>query len=186
MASANRSWVRSLGAAAVFFSALYFFTDAVEAAEGGFSDWQLWLTLVAELALPPIVIGLYLVQRPRIGRVGLASALAYAYAYLYFSYTVVYALAESTPDFETLGDDLGFAMTLHGAIMVLAGIGFGWAVVKARVLPAWTGYALGAGVLLVAATQGTAAGPELVAVAVRDLAFAGMGAALLRAAPRDR
>jgi hypothetical protein len=66
----------------------------------------------------------------------------YAYAYLYFTYTVVFALVEGTPDFSTLSDELGLAMTLHGAIMVLAGVGFGWAVVRAQVLPRWTGIAL--------------------------------------------
>jgi hypothetical protein len=174
----GRGWMGRLGIAAVVFSSLYFLSDAVEATQGGFSDWQLWLTLVAELALPPILIGLYLAQRPRIGRIGVISAVAYAGAYLYFSYTVVYALVQSTPDFATLSDDLGAAMTLAGAIMVVAGLGFGWAVVRARAFPRWTGYALGIGVVLVAATQGTGSGPELVAAAVRDLAFAAMGMAL--------
>ena len=36
-----------------------------------------------------------------------------------------------------------------------------------------------AGVVLVAATQGLPEGPQLVAAAIRDLGFAGMGAALL-------
>jgi hypothetical protein len=173
------NWTPWVGALAVSFSLLYFLSDLIEAAQGGFSDGQLWLTFVAEAAIPAIVIGLYLAQRPRIGRLGLVSALGYAYAYLFFSYTVVFALAEGTPDFSALGDELGFAMTLHGAIMVFAGIGFGWATIRAEVLPRWTGAALALGVVLVAATQGMPEGPQLVAVAVRDLGFAGMGAALL-------
>ncbi len=179
VAARRAGWVRWVGACALFFSLLYFASDLVEAIQGGFSDGQLWLTFVAEAAIPAVVIGLYLAQRPRIGRLGLISALAYAYAYLYFTYTVVFALVEGTPDYSTLGDELGFAMTLHGAIMVLAGIGFGWATIRVELLPAWTGVALGLGVVLVAATQGAPEGVQLVAAAVRDLGFAGMGAALL-------
>ncbi len=72
-------------------------------------------------------------------------------------------------------------MTIHGAIMLLAGLGFGYAVIRARVLPAWTGAALMVGVVLVVLTQGTAEGVQLIAAGIRDLGFAGMGAALLRA-----
>ncbi|MGV1047770.1 MAG: hypothetical protein ACOYD4_04490 [Solirubrobacterales bacterium] len=171
---------RATGIAAVAFSALYFLSDLIEAAQGGFSDAQLWLTLIAEAAIPFFVVGLCLAQRPRIGRLGEISAIAYAYAFVFFTGTVVYALLEGTPDYDALSDDLGALMTAHGAIMVIAGLGFGYAVIRAGALPSWTGVALGLGVVLVAATQGMAEGSQLVAAAVRDLAFAGMGAALLR------
>jgi hypothetical protein len=165
------------------FSALYFLSDAIEATQGGFSDAQLLMTLVAEAAIPLLVLGLYAAQRPRIGRLGLLSALAYAYAFVFFSGTVVYALVNGTSDYSALSDDLGALMTLHGAIMVLAGIGFGVAVFRAGVLPAWTGFALGVGVVLVAATQTAPEGVQLLTAAVRDLGFAGMGLALLRPGP---
>jgi hypothetical protein len=71
-------------------------------------------------------------------------------------------------------------MTIHGAIMVLAGLGFGVAVIRARVLPRWTAIALMAGVVVVSLSQTLPAGPQLLAAAIRDLGFAGMGAALLR------
>jgi hypothetical protein len=171
---------RLIGLAALVFSALYFLSDVIEALQDGFSDGQLLLTLVAEAAIPVFVIGLYLVQRPEIGRLGAVGAAAYAYAYVFFTGTVVYALVEGFPDYDALSDDLGLSMTVHGAIMLLAGLGFGYAVIRARVLPAWTGAALMAGVVLVALTQGTAEGVQLVAAGIRDLGFAGMGAALLR------
>ncbi len=176
----DSSLVRLVGFSALFFSALYFLSDAIEAIQGGFSDPQLLLTLIAEAAIPAIVIGLYAVQRPRIGRLGLISAAAYAYAFIFFVGTVIYALVNGTSDYAALSDDLGAIMTVHGAIMVLAGLGFGAAVVRARVLPPWTGYALGVGVVLVALTQGAPEGVQLGAAGVRDLAFAGMGLALLR------
>lgn len=55
-------------------------SDVLEAIQGGFSTGQLWLTLVAEAAIPVFVIGLYATQRPQIGRVGRVSAVAYAYS----------------------------------------------------------------------------------------------------------
>jgi hypothetical protein len=170
---------RVVGLSALAFSALYFLSDLVEAINGGFSNAQLLLTLVAEAAIPIFVIGLYVVQRPAIGRLGLVSAAAYAYAFVFFSATVIYALVNGTPDYSTLTDDLGGVMTLHGAIMVLAGLGFALALIRAQVLPRWTGIALAAGVVLVAVTQQASEAAQLTAAGVRDLAFAGMGLALL-------
>ena len=72
-------------------------------------------------------------------------------------------------------------MTIHGAVMALAGLGFGVAVIRAKVLPRWTGIALMAGVVLVSLSQTLPEGPQVLAAAIRDLGFAGMGAALLGA-----
>jgi hypothetical protein len=169
-----------VGLSALFFSALYLLSDIVEAIQGGFSNGQLWLTLVAEAAIPVFVVGLYLAQRPQIGRWGLLSALAYAYAYVFFTGTVVYALIEGTGDFDALNHDLSPWMVIHGAVMVFAGIGFGYAVVKAGVLPSWTGIALVVGVVLVSISQGLPEAAQVTAAGIRDLAFAGMGAALIQ------
>jgi hypothetical protein len=169
-----------LGVVAVTSSALYFTSDVIEVAQGSFSDPQLWLTLVAEAAVPFVVIGMWLVQRPCLSRLGAVSAIAYAYVFVYFTGTVVYALVEDTVDFAQLEEALNPAMTIHGAVMVAAGIGFGYAVHKARVLPRWTGVALGVGVALVALSTGLPAAVGLVGVGVRDAAFAAMGLALLR------
>jgi hypothetical protein len=161
------SLVALVGWSAALFSALYWISDLIEAGQGGFSTGQLWLTLVAEAAVPPIVFGLWWVQRGKLGRLGAISAWAYAYAFVFFTFTVVYALVEGTPDYDALSDDLGPAMTLHGAIMLLAGIGFGVAVVRA------------------VAAQGAPEGVQLVAAAVRDLGIGAMGVALiLSRAPR--
>jgi hypothetical protein len=169
-----------VGVSAAFFSVLYFVSDVVETLQGGFSDGQLWLTLVAEAAIPFFVIGLYVVQLPRIGRLGAVSAWAYAYAFAFFAVTVVIALVQGYPDYDTFQDALRPWMTVHGAIMVLAGLGFGWATIRAGVLPRWTAVALMAGVVLVAATQTAPEVWRLGAAGVRDLGFAGMGLALLR------
>ncbi|HVW48671.1 MAG TPA: hypothetical protein VHA76_16560 [Solirubrobacterales bacterium] len=168
-----------VGVTAVLFSVAYFVSDAIEAAQGGFSTGQLWLTLVAEIAIPFFVVGLYLVQLPRIGRLGAWGAGGYAVAYVFFVWTVIYPLIHSVPDFDTLSEIFGVWMFLGGALMVIAGLAFGWATIRAAVLPRWSAICLMVGVVLVAATQGTPEGVQLIAAGVRDLGFAGMGAALL-------
>ena len=68
--------------------------------------------------------------------------------------------------------------------MVLAGIGFGYAVLRAGQLPAWAAIILIAGVILVASTQTMPGSVQLTAAGVRDLGFAGLGVALIRSAVR--
>jgi hypothetical protein len=146
---------------------------------------QLWLTLIAEAAVPVFVVGLAVVQRPQIGRAGERSALAYAYSYVFFTGTVVYALVNHTKDYATLNDHLGFLMVVHGAVMLFAGVGFGYAVLRARLLPTWSAIALMVGVILVAAAQNLPEYAQLAAAGARALGLAGMGTGLLRLVPRD-
>jgi hypothetical protein len=170
----------TIGLAALGFSVLYFVSDAVEAAQQGFSVSQLWLTLVAEAAVPVFVVCLARVHHRSFGRLGWVSAWAYAYSYMFFTGTVIYALEHDTQSYAQLSRQLGPAMLVHGAVMVVAGIGFGAAVLRARLLPPWTAVALMAGVVLVALTQTMPTAAGLAAAALRDGAFAGMGFALLR------
>jgi hypothetical protein len=79
-------WV---GLAAVSFSVLYFVSDVMELVNGGFSLPQLVLTYLSEAAIPVFILGLYAVQRPHIGRLGLLGAVGYAYAYVFFTGTVL-------------------------------------------------------------------------------------------------
>jgi hypothetical protein len=168
-----------VGLAAVGFSVLYLISDLLELGQGGFSIPQLVLTYAAEAAIPLFVLGLYAVQRPRIGRLGLISAIVYAYTFVYFTSTVVYALVDRTADWTALERRLGAAITIHSLLMVGAGIGFGVAVIRARVLPRWTGMTLIAGLLLMVVTLALPAAAQTASAGVRDLAFAAMGAALL-------
>ncbi|MCW3037336.1 MAG: conserved rane protein of unknown function [Actinobacteria bacterium] len=172
-----------VGLAAVGFSAVYFISDLMEVVQGNFSTFRLSLTYVGESAIPLFVIGLYAVQRPRIGRLGLFGALAYAYSYVFFTSTVVYALAASTPNWNALENVFGAWLTLHGFIMVVGGLSFGLAVVRAGVLPRWTGICLMGGVVVVAAASGLPTIARTVAEVVPATAFVGMGAALLNRTP---
>lgn len=178
----NPRFARQVGFAALLFSALYLLSDVIEWLQGGFSNPQLALTLVGEAAVPFFVVGLYRLQRPKIGRLGLVSALAYAYSYVFFTGTVVYAIVYSMKDYAELTANLGAVMTVHGGIMVVAGLGFGAAVIRAGVLPAWAGVLLGVGVVAVAATQTAPESIQLAAAGIRAAGFGGMGWALLLAA----
>jgi hypothetical protein len=178
--------MKLVGLSALVFSALYFLSDVIEAVQGGFSNGQLWLTLVSEAAVPVFVIGLARLHRLHFSRLGLLSAWAYAASYVVFTGTVVYALVNRTPDYAALSEDLGPVMLVPGAVMVLAGLGFGDAVRRARRLPAWTAVSLMVGVVLVAAAQGLPEGVQVIAAGLRDLGFTGMGAAVLAAARRRR
>ena len=182
---------RAVGLAAVIFSGIYFLSDVIETIQDGFSGPQLVLTLVGEAAIP--LFGMTATgdrgvrserenyESIRIGRLGLISAIGYAYSFVFFTSTVVYAIVNSTADYSTLTGDMGASMTAHGAIMVIAGVGFGLAVIRAGVLPSWTGVALAAGVVAVAATQIAPSGVQLMAAGIRATAFVGMGCALLTA-----
>jgi hypothetical protein len=96
-----------VGLSAIGFSTAYILSDLIELAQGGFSTFQLALTDAAEAALPLFVLGLYAVQRPHIGRLGLLGALAYAYAYAYFTGTVTYSLVEHTSNWAARTAEMG-------------------------------------------------------------------------------
>jgi hypothetical protein len=169
-----------VGLSAAGFSTVYIASDLIELAQGGFSPAQLALTYAAEAALPLFVIGVYAVQRPHIGWLGLVGAVGYAYSYIAFTATVVYSLVARTADWGALTERLGPWFLVHGAIMVAAGLCFGSAVVRAGVLPRWTGYLLMIGVCLVAATTTFPDPVRTAAATVRAAAFIGMGLAILR------
>ena len=171
-----------VGVTAICFTAVSLISDLVEVAQRNFSTFRLSLTYIGEAGIPLFVIGLYAVQRPRIGRLGLAGALAYAYAYVFFTSTVVYALVAGTRNWKALTQVFGGWMMLHRAIVVVGGVTFGLAVLKAGVLPRWTGACLMVGVVLVAAASGMSNLARTFAAAGPDAAFIGMGAALLRGA----
>jgi hypothetical protein len=175
--AANVTWL--IGAVAVGFSALYLVSDLIELAQGGFSTFQLALTYVSEAAIPIFVLGIYAVQRPRIQWLGLVGAVGYAYAFVFFAGTVVYALVDDVSDWDALKDQMGAWITVHSVLMVASGLVFGYAVIRAGVLPRWTGALLILGMILMVIASGLPAAAQTAAAAVRDTAFAGMGVALL-------
>ncbi len=171
---------RVLGFITIVLTGVYLVSDLVEVAQGDFSTLRLSLTYAGESAIPLFVIGLYAVQRPQIGRLGLLGATAYSYSYVFFTATVVYALVAGTPNYRALTEVFGPWMTLHGVVMLVGGVAFGIAVVRAHVLPRWTGISLIVGVIAVAAASGQPNLLRTLAEALPAAAFIGMGSALLR------
>jgi hypothetical protein len=174
----SKQLTSTVGLAALLFSILYFISDVIEFAQGGFSTMQLTLALVAEAAIPFFIIGLYVLQRPRMSRLGLVATIGYAYTFVFFSGTVVFALAQRTSNWEVLVQHLGPAIAIHGILMVVAGLTLGLTV-QAAVLPRWTAWKLMTGVVLVAASSGLPDLAKTASAGIRDLAFAAMGASLL-------
>ncbi len=175
-----------VGVAAVVFPLVYFASELVEVAQGNFTTGRLALTYIGEAGIVFAVLGLYAVQRPRIGRLGLYGALAYAYSSVFFTSTVVYALAAGTKNWTAVTHVFGGWFTLHGAIMVAGGLAFGLAVIKTAVLPRWTAVCLMAGVVLVAAAAGMPTAVRAAAAALPQAAFVGMGVMVLRERWRTR
>ncbi|HEX6759065.1 MAG TPA: hypothetical protein VF086_11775 [Propionibacteriaceae bacterium] len=68
---------------------------------------------------------------------------------------------------------------MHSALMVIAGVLVGIAVIRAAVFPRWTGIALISGMVFMANATVLPEVAQTAAAGIRDLAFAGMGAALL-------
>jgi hypothetical protein len=174
------------GVAAVVFPLMYFASELVEVAQGNFTTGRLVLAYLGEAGIVFAVLGLYAVQRPRIGRLGLYGALAYSYSFVFFATTVVYALAAGSRNWAAVTHVFGGWLTLHGAIMVVGGLAFGLAVIKAAVLPRWTAACLMAGVVLVAAAAGMSTAVRAGAAALPAAAFVGMGVMVLREAWRTR
>jgi hypothetical protein len=143
-----------VGVAAVVFPLIYFVSDVVESFQGDFTVERLTLTYLGEAAIPLFVLGLYGMQRPTIGRIGLLGAVLYAYSFVFFTSTVVFALFGDSRDWSAVTETFRAWLTVHGTLMVLGGLTFGRAVWQARVLPAWTGPYLAVGVMLVAAASG--------------------------------
>lgn len=173
---------RLVGSIAIAAPLLHSATDALEWRQHGFSVVQLWLNYLAFLPMPAMMLGLHAAQRPRIGGAGLAGALLYGIAFIYFAHTTLFALETATHDYGQLWHRLGPLYTAHGAMMVLGGVFYGVASLRARVFPHWTAAVFLAGIALNAVLALTDA-PEVwqpVASALRNLGLMAMGACLLR------
>ena len=168
-----------VGGAAILFPAIYLISDLVELTQGDFSIMRLSLTYVGEAGFPLFVIGLAMLFHDWIPPWATMGALAYAYSFVFFTSTVVWAIVARTPNWAALDSDFGWWMTIHGAVMVVGGVAFGAGIARTGALPPWTGWTLTVGVLLVAAASGSGDLARTVAAALPDVAFAGMGIALI-------
>lgn len=173
---------RLVGLTAVLAPAMHVLSDLLEAPGGGFSAWQLWINYVSFMVLPFLMVGLHAAQSARGGWLSLVGALLYGSSFVYFAGTTMYALVRKIPDYEALLAELGLIYWIHGTLMVLGGLLFGLAILRAGIFPRWTGVLLVIGVLL-NLLVGLLPVPDIGQVlgsVLRNAALIGMGAALLR------
>ncbi len=166
----------------MLFPALHTLTDIIEWVQSGFSVTQLWLNYVAFLPLPAVVIGLYAAQRPRISLFGMFGALVYGFAFIYFSHSTLEALAIHSATYEALWSEMGWVYTLHGGLMVIGGLLFGYATMRAAVLPAWTAWLFLFGIVvnLVVAVLPVPDLLQTLGSGLRNAGLVGMGWAVVR------
>lgn len=170
-----------VGSAALAAPALHSLTDAMEWLHGGFSALQLWLNYLAFLPMPWLLLGLYAAHERRPNAAGLVGAILYGAAFTYFAHTTLYALVERIPTYEALWVRLGTVYTANGALMVLGGLMFAWAALRAGWLPR-AGLLLFAGGLAGNLLLAFIPVPDLlqtVGSAVRNLGLMTMGYAVL-------
>jgi hypothetical protein len=170
-----------VGLVALAAPALHSLTDLLEWQQQGFSTIQLRLNYLAFLPMPWLLLGLYAVHDPKPAPVGLVGALLYGSAFTYFSHTTLYALAEHIPTYEALWGRLGGLYTAHGALMVLGGLLFAFAVLRAGFLPKSSVvlFAVGLGTNLVLALLPAPDILQIFGTAARNLGLMIMGAALI-------
>lgn len=171
----------AVGVAALVAPALHSATDLWEWYQGGFSAGQLWLNYAAFLPMPWLLLGLYAVHERKPGTGALVGAILYGAAFSYFSYTTLYALKAGIPNYAALWSDLGAAYTVHGGLMVAAGLLFGASVLRAGWLPRFPVLLFLAGILLNLVLALMPAPDILQATGslLRNLGIMGMGYAVL-------
>jgi hypothetical protein len=175
-----------VGWAAIVAPVLHCITDAMEWHQGGFSPLQLWLNYLAFLPMSWLLLGIYAVRSEQLGPSALAGALLYGIAFTYFAHTTLHALQARSPNYEALWQQLGTMYTVHGAAMVVGGLFFAGAALRANVLPRFAVLLFGAGLLI---NLGLALVPapdilQTVGTLIRNAGLAGMGYALLFGSPR--
>jgi hypothetical protein len=170
-----------VGWAAIVAPVLHCITDAMEWYQGGFSPVQLWLNYLAFLPMSWVLLGIYAVRSEQLGPSALIGALLHGIAFTYFAHTTLFALQSQAPDYEVLWRQLGPTYTAHGAAMVVGGLLFARAALRADILPRLAVLLFGAGLLI---NLGLALLPapdilQTVGTLIRNAGLAGMGYALL-------
>ncbi len=170
-----------VGAAALVAPVLHSVTDAMEWYRHGFSAAQLWLTYIAFVPMPWLLLGIYAVHEDELGVAALIGALLHGIAFTYFAHSALYALAEHVPTYEALWQRLGTTYTVHGAFMVVGGLLFTRAIWRAHWLPRVAVWLFGVGLLLNLVLTLVPA-PDIfqtLGTAVRNAGLVGMGYAIL-------
>lgn len=184
----SRVLVVAVGLTAVGAPLLHSASDLMELISGGFTDAQLWLNMAAFVPMPVLLLGIWVVATPRAGIIGLVGALMYGSAFAYFFYTTVYALTHRVSTYEVLWAELGITYTLFGVVMIVGGLLFAYAGLRARWQPRWAITLFAIGVLINLAV-GVMPVPDVVQTlgsAVRNAGLMAIGIGLLMSGARRR
>lgn len=176
-----------VGMTAIVAPLVHSLTDVIEWVSGGFSVTHLWANYVAFMLIPSMVIGLWAMQWPKIGWLGLLGALFYGFSFIYFTHTTQYALLQHIANYQILCEQLGLVYTVHGALMIIGGVCFGVATYRAGVLPRWCTvvFLIGIGLNLILALIQVAELWQTLGSALRNLGLIGMGGYLLQSRKLD-
>ncbi|NOT49228.1 MAG: hypothetical protein HOP17_15975 [Acidobacteria bacterium] len=167
--------------AAIFGPLLHVASDILEWRAGGFSSLQLYINLLGFLLMPFMILGLYWLDRRRLGLTGATGALLYAIAFVYFTYSTIYSIRYQVPTYEDLWHRLGWVYTLHGAFMVVGGLVFVVAALRGRAYGKVPVGFFGVG-LLINLVVGLLPVPEMIQIAgsmFRNVGLVGMGIEIL-------
>jgi hypothetical protein len=183
-ASDGRWTLLAVGVAAVVVPLLYVASDALEVAQGGHTTASLVLTYLGEAPVVFYVLGLYQVQRPRIGLLGLVGAVLFGYAFVFWAGFTLHGLLTHATDLPALAADLGGWYWLHAVLQTTGGTLFAIAAWRARVLPRWSAALLLAAMIghVLLSVSGLPESYRWVTTTAQNLAFVAMGAAVVRAA----
>jgi hypothetical protein len=171
----------ALGVAAILVAATSFGSVLYVVAGGGFTPFQLLAAAVAALAMPAVLIGLALEQRPGFAAIGQAGALVFAVGSVGLAFVALYALVAGVDGVDALRSDLGELIPAAQAALVPAGLAFAGATYARGMLPRWSSASFALGLVLLLMTLEGPTAFAVAAEALRDLGLAGMGLALLPA-----
>jgi len=173
--SRNLTWI--IAAISIIAPGLHLLSDILEWFNGGFSRPQLLINYAAFLMMPFVFIGLCAIDWPRIGWIGLLGSALYTVSFIYFAHTTLLAIELSIQDYEQLWSRLGGVYTLHGGLMIVGGLSFGIAAIRARTLwtPGVVVFLAGIAINLFLATLPVAEVWQTVGSSFRNLGLIGIG-----------
>ena len=179
----SRSLHLLVGISAIAVHFLHILTDLIELING-FSSLQLIFTYIAFLFMPFVILGLYAVQWPKGGWLGLIGIVLYVISFIYFSSTAIYAIIKiknEISNYEIIYRELGAIYIIHGGLMVIGGILFGFSIIRANILPHITGVLLIAGLLINAIISFLPINPgfQIIGSIIRNIGLIGMGISLI-------
>jgi hypothetical protein len=169
----------ALGVASILVAATSFASVLYVVVTDGFTPVQLLGAAIAALAMPVVLVGLAVEQRPGFPTIGQAGALVFAVGSVGLSFVALYALVAEIDGLAALRSELGDLIPAAQAALVPAGLAFAGASYVRGQLPRWSSASFGLGLVLLILTLDGPTAFALAAEGLRDLGLAGMGLALL-------